>query len=185
VAVRSWEIVSSSYIVKDDWLTLRADECRTLESVIVAPYYVLEYPAWVNVLALTSDNEAIVIRQYRHGIRDTILELPGGAVDDRDSSAGEAVRRELREETGYVVEELAEIGSISASPHNHTNQIHCFLGKNARRISEPNLELSEQIEVEIMPLSVLLGAAYRGKFKHPHHLATIFFATAAPSIFGK
>jgi hypothetical protein len=47
------------------------------------------------------------------------------------------------------------------------------------------LELSEQIEVEIMPLSVLLGAAYRGKFKHPHHLATIFFATAAPSIFGK
>ncbi len=181
----SWEIVSSNYIVKDDWLTLRADECRTPDGVIVAPYYVLEYPAWVNVLALTSDNEAIVIRQYRHGVRDTILELPGGAVDDRDSSAGEAVRRELREETGYVVEELAEIGSISASPHNHTNQIHCFLGKNARRISEPNLELSEQIEVEIMPLSVLLGAAYRGKFKHPHHLATIFFATAAPSIFGK
>src|SRR5262249_47081810 len=100
-----WEIVRSEYVVKDRWLALRADDCRTADGQTIAPYYVLEYPPWVNVLALTADNEAVLITQYRHGIRQNILELPGGALDEQDASIVDAAQRELREETGYVAEE--------------------------------------------------------------------------------
>src|SRR6516225_3082923 len=127
-----WEILSSKYVVKDRWLTLRADDCRNAEGQSIAPFYVLEYPPWVNVLALTPERNVVLIKQYRHGIRQIILELPGGAVDEQDASILDAAQRELREETGYAAEEWREIGTFCTSPHNHTNTGHCFLAFGAR-----------------------------------------------------
>ena len=174
-----WEILSSKYLVNDRWLTLRADDCRTSNGQIVAPYYVLEYPPWVSVLVLTPDKNVVLIKQYRHGIRQTILELPGGALDERDLSTLEAAQRELREETGYVAEEWRETGTICASPHNHTNSIHFFLACRARYNREPQREASEQIEVLLMPLDELLERAYQGELKHSHHVSCLFFALRA------
>jgi ADP-ribose pyrophosphatase len=174
-----WEILSSKYVVKDRWLTLRADDCRTPNGQRVAPYYVLEYPSWVSVLALTPDNHVVLIKQYRHGIRQVILELPGGGMDERDLSTIEAAQRELREETGYAAEEWRETGTICASPHNHTNTIHCFLAYRARFITEPQREVSEQMEVLLMPLDECLERAYQGELKHSHHVACLFFALRA------
>ena len=178
-----WEIIDSSYVVRDRWLTLRADECRTADGVTVAPYYVFEYPDWVNVLAITREAEIVVIRQYRHGIRRTVLELPGGAVDPGDDGVDAAVRRELLEETGYGIGTLTEIGCIGASPPNHTNRIHCFLARDAEPAGRPHPESTETIRVETMSPAAVLDAAHRGEFEHPHHLATIFFATAFPDVF--
>ena len=79
-----WEVLSSKYVVKDRWLTLRADDCRNADGQVIAPYYVLEYPPWVNVLALTPEHNVVLIKQYRHGVRRIILELPGGALDEQD-----------------------------------------------------------------------------------------------------
>jgi hypothetical protein len=73
-----WEILSSKYVVKDRWLTLRADDCLNADGQVIAPYYVLEYPPWVNVMALSPEHNVVLIKQYRHGIRQIILELPGG-----------------------------------------------------------------------------------------------------------
>jgi ADP-ribose pyrophosphatase len=171
-----WEILSSRYVVKDRWLSLRADDCRTPDGSRVAPYYVLEYPPWVNVIALTPAMEVVLIRQYRHGVRQTILEVPGGAFDPQDASVAETARRELLEETGYGVETVMETGSLCASPHNHTNMIHCFLAFDARRIAEPRLEHSEQIEVVLRPWHEFVECAYRGELRHPHHVASLFFA---------
>jgi ADP-ribose pyrophosphatase len=171
-----WEILRSTYVVKDRWLTLRADDCRSADGQTIAPYYVLEYPPWVNVLALTSDNKAVLIKQYRHGIRQNILELPGGALDEQDASIVGAAQRELREETGYVAEGWRETGAVCANPANHTNTIHCFLAFGARCIYEPQREHSEHIEVMLMGLDELLERAYQGELRHPHHVASLFFA---------
>lgn len=178
-----WNVKSSKYILKDKWISLRADTCTTPAGVLVDPYYVLEYPTWINILAITCNNEAVLIHQYRHGVRRRILELPGGAVDDRDQSIIHAVRRELLEETGYSVEQVTEVGSIYASPSNHTNKIYCYVGTGAKKIAAPILEDTEEIKVELMPLKDLLKAAYEGQISHPHHLATIFFANESSSIF--
>jgi len=172
----AWEILSSRYVVKDRWLTLRADDCRTPAGDRVSPYYVLEYPPWANIIALTAGKEVVLIMQYRHGIRQTILEIPGGAFDPQDASVLETARRELEEETGYGAEAWIETGTLCASPHNHTNTIHCFLAFDARRIAEPQPEHSEQIEVVLMPLNELVERAHSGELRHPHHVAALFFA---------
>src|SRR5262245_18749154 len=174
-----WETLRSKYVVKDRWLTLRADDCRNADGQAIAPYYVLEYPPWVNVLALTPENKVVLIKQYRHGIRQVILELPVGALDEQDASIADAARRELREETGYVAEGWRETGTLCANPVNHTNIIHCFLAFGARCITEPQREPSEHIQVVLMDLDELLELAYRGELRHPHHVASLFFAARA------
>jgi 8-oxo-dGTP pyrophosphatase MutT (NUDIX family) len=171
-----WEILGSQYVVKDRWLTLRADDCRSADGQAIAPYYVLEYPPWVNVLALTPENKAVLIKQYRHGIRETILEFPGGALDEKDASIVAAAQRELREETGYAAEAWRETGAVYANPANHTNTIHCFLAFGAKCIHEPEREHTEHIEVLLMGVDELLERAYQGELRHPHHVVSLFFA---------
>jgi 8-oxo-dGTP pyrophosphatase MutT (NUDIX family) len=174
-----WEIINSKYVVKDRWLTLRADECRKANGQIIAPYYVLEYPPWVNVLALTPQHNVVLIKQYRHGVRQVILELPGGAVDEQDASILDAAQRELREETGYEAEEWREGGTFCASPSNHTNTAHCFLAFGARHVTEPQRETSEDIEVVLMPLGGFIESAYQGQLRHSHHVAALFLPLRA------
>lgn len=174
--ITPWNLVQSRYIVDDQWLKLRADECITADGHNVSPYYVLEYPPWVNVIAFTPDENVVLIKQYRHGIRQVILEIPGGAVSRDDTSIVQAVHRELLEETGYEAEEYLETGSISANPVNHTNSVHCYIAFGARKTSTPKPEVTEQIEVFLTPWTEFIKRAYDGELKHPDHVASLFFA---------
>lgn len=75
-----WEVLESKYIVKDEWLTLRAGRCQMPNGRLVEPYYVFKFPEWGNIVALTNNDEVVLVRQYRYGIQKTGLELPCGAV---------------------------------------------------------------------------------------------------------
>lgn len=174
-----WEILRTRYIVKDRWISLRADDCRTANGDLIAPYYVLEYPPWVSIVAITPERDVVLIRQYRHGIGRVILELPGGGMDERDTSPLDAAKRELLEETGHEADDWREVGAFCASPHNHTNSGHAFLALGARLTTAPQHEITEQIEVVLMPLEEFLERAYQGELPHAHHLAALFFATKA------
>jgi hypothetical protein len=81
-----WQLVQSTFLLQDRWLSLRADTCQLPNGHMVSPYYVLEYPSWVNVVALTQDDHIVLVRQYRHGIRQTVVELPAGTVEPSDAS---------------------------------------------------------------------------------------------------
>jgi len=94
-------LLTSRYIVQDRWLKVRADTYELPNAQVIEPYYVLEYPTWLNIVALTAQEEVVLVRLYRHGIRQTVLELPSGAVESSDASVLDATRRELLEETGY------------------------------------------------------------------------------------
>ena len=78
---QNWRVVRSEMLLKDRWVELRADDCVTSAGIKIGPYYVLSYPDWVHVVALTSASSLILVRQYRHAVGDCTLELPGGAVD--------------------------------------------------------------------------------------------------------
>jgi hypothetical protein len=81
-----WHIVKSETLIKDRWIDLRADACVTSSGVDIAPYYVLAYPDWVHVVAITPDDQLVLVRQYRHGVGEILLELPAGAVEAADTS---------------------------------------------------------------------------------------------------
>src|SRR6476620_5266589 len=100
--IMEWKVLESEYLFNDEpWLTIRREKCELPNGKIMPAYYIIEYPTWVSVLALTKDNKAVFVKQYRHGLGVISTELPGGVVEPGETPEQGAVR-ELKEETGYV-----------------------------------------------------------------------------------
>ncbi|CAL1517592.1 NUDIX hydrolase [Chitinophaga sp. MM2321] len=171
-----WKLLSSEYLFKDDWLTARKDKCLTPSGKIIEPYYVLEYNNWVNGVALTEDGQVIMIRQYRQGIGKTLLEIPGGTMDDTDTSPLEAMQRELLEETGYEFKEVISLGSIAPNPASSNNFTYMFLATGGRKIQEQQLDHNEEIEIELMPLATLQQLILENKILQSLHVTCICYA---------
>lgn len=171
-----WTILNSKYVLKDKWLSVRADTCQMPDGRIVEPYYVLEYPTWVNVVALTKSQEVVLVQQYRHGIQKTVLELPSGAMEAEDISPLEAAKRELLEETGYASDNFLETGILSPNSANHTNITHCFLATDVEYVANSNLDITEQINVLLLPLSKVIELISNGGILQALHVCSLFFA---------
>ena len=174
-----WKLLQSAYLIQDQWLTLRADTCQLPNGRTVAPYYVLEYPPWVNVVALTQDHQVVLVRQYRHGIQQTVLELPAGTVEPTDASPLAAIQRELLEETGYASQDVIETGRLSPNSANHANMTYCFLAMGVTQVAEPRPEDTERGETVLMPLADVVGLASTGGLLQALHVGALFFALHA------
>lgn len=144
-----WDILESKHLVNNKFIKIREDKCRRPDGVIVENYYSIEKPDVVIVAALTEENQLILIEQYRHPVKSVDLELPAGYVEANESLQ-DAAARELLEETGYRADSLTELSNAYASAGNMTNTVHLFLGKNAKKIKDQNLDPSEDINVKIM-----------------------------------
>ncbi len=131
-----WKVLESEYLHKEPWLTIRKDKCELPDGQVVPAFYVQEYPDWVNAFALTKDNQVVMVKQYRHGIEETGIELPGGVAEE-DETIEEAVRRELKEETGYEFKSYEYLGKICANPSTTNNFMHMFLATDGEKVGDP------------------------------------------------
>ena len=118
-----WKTLSSRYLIRDQWLTLRADRCVTANDIVLDPYYVQESPDWVQVAAVDHAGRVLITRQYRHALGQISVELPCGAVDPGEAPVA-AIRRELLEETGCEVDELQALPVLSSNAARDTNRVH-------------------------------------------------------------
>jgi 8-oxo-dGTP pyrophosphatase MutT (NUDIX family) len=152
-----WTIDSSKYIVDDRFLKLRLDSCTTPQGGKVGTYYVLEYKNdWVNCLAIDTDDNVVMLKHYRHGIRKYVSEFIGGGIESDDASPEAAARRELEEEAGYAGGRLYHVGTGYPNPANHTNKVHTFLAVGGTIASDQNLEAGETIMVEKIPFQTVI-----------------------------
>jgi 8-oxo-dGTP pyrophosphatase MutT (NUDIX family) len=174
----AWRILSSRPVIRDRWIDLRADRCVTPNGVEISPYYVLTYPDWVNVVALTPERDLVLVRQYRHAVAATVLELPGGVMDSSDDNPEQAARRELLEETGFTAKRWLTIGSLSANPATHTNRIHSFLALDATPGDGQALDHGEEgLATCLMPLDEVVGRLDAGLIDQAMHVAAVLLAT--------
>lgn len=120
---------------------------------------------WVNMIPLTPDREVIMVRQWRHGIRDFTLEIPGGLVDPGEEPS-EAAVRELREETGCEGEGPELIGVVTPNPAFLNNRCHTYLFTECRETARPCLEEGEDLEVVHRPLQAIPGLIADGAIEH-------------------
>ena len=146
VKEKKWEVLSSEYLIKRPWLTARKDCVRLPNGVVNEEYYVLEYPDWVNVIAITEDGQFIMERQYRHGLREIDYEICAG-VCEKGEEPLQSAQRELKEETGYAGGEWNKLMTISANTSTMTNLCHCFVAKGVHRVSEQHLDRTEDLSV--------------------------------------
>ena len=126
-----WETISSEYLFRRPWLTVRHDKVRLPDGRINPEFYVLEYPDWVNIIAITENGEFVMERQYRHGLDKTCYEIAAGVVENGETPL-EAARRELEEETGYGGGDWKELMLISGNPSTTSNLTHCFLAEGVK-----------------------------------------------------
>lgn len=173
--LKPWTVDASRYLVRDRWLTVRADDCRTENGQVVAPYYVLEYPDWAHTVALDDQNRLLIIRQYRHGAGRVCAELPGGMVDAGEPPLA-AAQRELAEETGYSATHWEPLAAFSPNPATHTNTQHCFLAQGLTPHAAPRPEKTEEIRSEFVSVPALLEMIAQGEFAQGLHIASVLLA---------
>jgi ADP-ribose pyrophosphatase len=171
-----WKLLSSEYIHKSNWLTARKDKCVTPQGKIVEPYYVLEYADWVNCLAIADDGRVIMVRQYRHGIGKTLLEIPGGTMDKTDPSPEFAMRRELLEETGHEFQNMTYLGAVAPNPASSNNLTHMFLATGGKKVAEQHLDENEEIEIVMLEMEELQQMLKDNQLLQSLHVTCIFYA---------
>jgi len=171
--LKNWAVNSSRVVLEDQWIRVRSESCVTPSGKLIEPYYVLDYSNWVTIFPVTRNNELIAIRQYRHGLGKVLLELPGGVIESGESTI-EAAKRELREETGYSDGKFSKLQQLSANPANHSNLSHVLLATDIHELGAQDLDDSEDIEVELIPLDRVISETMNGSFMHATHVAAIF-----------
>ena len=171
-----WKTLSSKYLFKDTWFTVRVDTCEAPDGRIITPYYVYEFPTWVTALAITEDEKVVMVKQYRHAIEDTIIEIPGGCVDDTDKNLEQAIARELMEETGYWFSKYEYLGKISPNPSTNNNWMHMYLATGGKKTSEQSLDHNEEIEVVLLSIDELKKLINKHEIVQAMHATTIFYA---------
>lgn len=149
---KPWPLVRSERGPSYRVFSIRTDTARSPRTGREHDFYILESANWVNIIPLTSDGKVVMVRQYRHGIREVTLEVPGGLVGPGDTPV-EAARRELLEETGYEAGDIRLIGVAHPQPAVLNNQHFAFLATNVHPTTTPHLDEGEDIEVVLVPLS--------------------------------
>ena len=128
-------------------------------------FVVIKSPDWVNVIAVTSDQQIVMIRQFRYGIDDFSLEIPGGVMDATEDPVTAGLR-ELREETGYTGAPVKLLGNVHPNPAIQSNRAHFVLVEDAVKSHELEWDTDEEIHVALEQVDEVLAKARNGGIRH-------------------
>ncbi len=174
--VQPWDADEDGTLAETPIFHLKARRARSRQSAKAGRYVYLDTVDWVNVVALTADDEVVMIEQYRHGLGEVTLEIPGGMLDPGEDPA-QAGARELEEETGFRGDAITSLGFVSPNPAIQNNRCHTILVSPVAATGRVALDESEEIAVRLVPLAAVDDLIRRGVIHHAmvvaafHHLA--------------
>ena len=140
---------------------------------VIPEYYVLEYPTWVNVIALTDDGKFVLVRQYRHALGETRYELCAGVCEEGEEPMA-AAQRELFEETGYSGGEWELWMTLSANASSMNNLTYCYLATGVKRTSTQHLDPTEDLTVHLVTRKRLYAMLKSDEFRQALMMAPLW-----------
>ena len=168
-----WECLDEEYLFRrPPWLILRHQHFRLPTGREIADYWISEYPPWVNVVAVTRDDELVFVRQYRPGIGAVHYELSAGVVEAGEELEA-AAKRELREETGFAGGQWSKLACLSANPALQDNLTTTFLAEGVERAGAPAPEQTEDLRVHLVKVSDAIGLIDQGEMIQALHVAPL------------
>lgn len=172
-----WTTLSSRYLSDHIYFTAREDRCEQPDGRIVEQYFVVELPPCVCAVAITEDNQVIMVEQYRHPVQEVLLEIPGGFIDAGETPE-QAISRELMEETGYEFSNFEYLGKLAANPGILDNYTHLFLARGGVKKAEQSLDGNEDIRLKLIPVEELETLVKENKIQQALHAGCIFYSLA-------
>jgi 8-oxo-dGTP pyrophosphatase MutT (NUDIX family) len=157
---------ASDVTIEENWLfRLRRERFRSRLSGRAHDFFVLHLADAVNVIALTSEGQMVLVRQFRAGSGRDSLETPGGLVDPGEDPLN-AGARELREETGYAGDPPELVGTVWSNPSIMTSRTTIIVIRNARQVAETKLDHGEEVTVELVPVESISRLIKEGRIDH-------------------
>ena len=172
-----WPLSAEESVLKTPVFEVRRQWCRSPKDGRDKAFTVLACPEWVQVLAFTPDDQALLVRQFRQGTRQVSLELPGGVVEPGQTPE-EAARREMREETGYEAENFRQLAAFRPNPAVQNNTAYAFVAENARLAGPTRFDENEDLDLVLVPAAELRDLVLTGAVDHVIMAAAILFYTA-------
>lgn len=168
-----WKTLKSEYLIRRPWLTARRDVVQLPNGEVNDEFYVLEYPDWINVIAITPGGDFVFVRQYRYALDLDSIELCAGVIEPGETPE-QGARRELLEETGYGGGTWQEIMTIGQNPSTCSNWTHCFLATGVEKLQDQHLDRTEDIDVLLLSSDQVLHMLHSGQLKQALMLAPLW-----------
>ncbi len=171
--VGTWSVVRDEQLQDCRVFTVHKSVRRSPVDQSEHDFFLIGSASWVNVVPLTSDQQIICVRQFRHGSNSISLEIPGGLVDPGEDPAT-AAARECLEETGYQVDAVQSLGTLNPNPALFPNTLHTYMATGAVPTAPIANTDREHTEVELVPIDRLEELLTSGEIDHALVVATLW-----------
>jgi len=168
------KIISSEYLNKHQYFTARKDAYQLASGKIVDPYFVVELPESATAMAVTTDNQILLVKQYRHPVKQYSIELPGGFIVPNENP-DDAIKRELLEETGYEFEEVYYLGTTAANPGVLDNFTKLYIAIGGKKVQAQELDANEEIDIMLKPIEEVKQMLSNSEFIQSMHALCLFY----------
>jgi ADP-ribose pyrophosphatase len=177
--LRPWQSTARRELLDGrPWLRVWAEDVQLPQGGTIEGFYTIEMPDYVMVVALTPDEQVVIVRSYKHGPRRVSISLPAGYLETGEAPLL-AAQRELLEETGYVAESWSALGSFVNDGNRGSGSGHLFLARNARQVAAPQSGDHEEMQIDLLSLDDLTAALWTGDVAILSTAAAIGLALAA------
>ena len=170
---KKWELIEDRLHAKCRIFEVRSQHFKHPKDGREGDFYVLNTSDWVNVLAITSAEEIVMVRQFRYGSRELSLETPGGVIEKGEDPLVAGLR-ELREETGFSGESARVLSECRPNSAILSNRCHFVLTENVKQVAEVDFDSNEEIETVLVPIAKISDHIRSGEISHSLALNALF-----------
>jgi len=164
--IKPWKKISDSPLGDFKVFKLRSDRKISPRTQAEFDFFVIDCPNWVNIIAVTPDDQLVMVEQYRHGSNTVELEIPGGVMDSHETSPVATGVRELREETGYEGQNARMLGKILPNPAIQSNTCYTVLIENCRNLHPVQFDHGEDLITRLVPVADIPRLLAEEKIQH-------------------